>query len=79
MRRIDVYIKSVGKNAKVYRAVNDYEFLKLLEDLEYFKSEGLAREVVKEVFALKDNEVFKVLKHSFSKKELLYDFENEEK
>lgn len=81
MRKIEIRILFDEKNVEMIKVANQLEFLKFLEDFEYFKSEGLAREVVKEVFALKDDEKFKVLRYEFSKKEVNIkdDFENQGK
>jgi hypothetical protein len=70
MRKAEIHIKIDGQSAEINKIVNEQGLLNLLEDLEYFKSEALARQVVKEVFSLKDNDVFKVLRYTFSKKEI---------
>jgi hypothetical protein len=70
MRKAEIRITIDGQSAEINKIVNEQGLLNLLEDLEYFKSEALARQVVKEVFSLKDNDVFKVLRYTFSKKEI---------
>lgn len=75
-RAIEIQMEIAGSGTKLHWISDESYFLKVLEDFEYFKSEGLAKEVVKEVFALKDGEKFKVLKYTFTKKEIMYDYDN---
>ena len=78
MRAIEVHIEITGSDIEIYKVATESQLLQILEDFEYFKAEGLAKEVVKEVFALKDGEVFKILKYKFSKKEIIHDYDRYE-
>lgn len=75
MRAIEIHIEIIGSDVKIHKVATESQFLQILEDFEYFKAEGLAKQVVKEIFALKDGEVFKILKYKFSKKEIINDYD----
>jgi hypothetical protein len=69
-RKVGITMKIDGSDAQLFWKTTKNGFYKILDDFEYFQSEGLAQQVVKEVFSLPDNKPFKVLKYTFTKREI---------